>query len=153
MMVVPLHTKGVNDDGYFYGYASVFSVVDHDGDILIPGAFQETLQAWAQKEQKPDMLWQHAPNVNLGSWTDVAEDDYGLAVKGQLNFSLSSARHVHQLIRRGEVKGLSIGFLPLNTIFHQGYRHIHRVDLREISIVTEACNRMACITHHSTTYI
>lgn len=146
MMIVPFNTKGVNDDGYFYGYASVFHVVDHDGDILVQGAFQESLQAWEKKAEKPAMLWQHAPDVTLGTWQAMSEDAYGLVVKGQLDLTLPAARHVQQLVRSGDVKGLSIGFHPLNAVFHNGYRYIHRVDLREISIVTEACNRMACIT-------
>lgn len=147
MLVVPLNTKGIESNGIFYGYASVFNVVDHDGDIVVPGAFRQSLEEWTKKKQKPAMLWQHEQNLEIGTWHNMSEDMYGLTVKGQVDLSHSAGRHVYQLMQTGEIKGLSIGFVPLQTVQRRGNRYICGVDLREISIVSEACNRMACITY------
>lgn len=149
MLIVPLNTKGMESNGIFYGYASVFNVVDHDGDIIVPGAFKQSLEAWAQCEKKPSMLWQHEQSMEIGTWHDMSEDAYGLVVKGQIDLSHSAGRHVYQLMQTGEVKGLSIGFVPIQAVYRRGNRYICDVDLREISVVSEACNRMACITYTS----
>ena len=37
------------DEGVFTGYASVFGNVDSYGDIVEPGAFKDTLEAWRAK--------------------------------------------------------------------------------------------------------
>lgn len=147
MLIVPLSTKGVDSHGVFYGYASVFNVVNHDGDILVPGVFQASLASWTQKEKKPAMLWQHEPNVRIGQWHELFEDAYGLAVKGKIDLSLSAGRHTYQMMQTGDVKGLSVGFVSMHALKRHGHRYICEADLCEISIVTEACNRMACITH------
>lgn len=146
MFVIPLCTKNLKEDGFFYGYASVFNVVDHDGDVVVAGAFQKSLDAWESKKEKPLMLWQHEPAVVIGQWHDMSEDIYGLAVRGQIDLSHHAGQHVYHMMQAGDVKGLSIGFVPSNTLKRHGRRYLCEVDLREVSIVTEACNRMACVT-------
>ena len=38
--------KAVQEDGFFSGYASVFGNEDSYGDIVIKGAFAETIADW-----------------------------------------------------------------------------------------------------------
>ena len=40
----PMEIKEISDEGYFSGYGSVFDVVDDWDDVIVRGAFAETLQ-------------------------------------------------------------------------------------------------------------
>ena len=43
MKYLQFKMEGVDDQGIFTGHASVFNVVDLDGDVVEPGAFAEML--------------------------------------------------------------------------------------------------------------
>ncbi len=42
--------------GTFSGYGAVFSNEDYGGDVILPGAFTETLAEWKAKGKLPKML-------------------------------------------------------------------------------------------------
>ncbi|MGJ0580928.1 HK97 family phage prohead protease, partial [Xenorhabdus bovienii] len=46
---VPLKIKSVSDSGEFEGYGSVFGVKDSYDDIVLPGAFENSLKQWNEK--------------------------------------------------------------------------------------------------------
>ena len=47
------------DEGVFTGYASVFGNVDSYGDIVQPGAFKDSLDAWRASDRQIPLLWGH----------------------------------------------------------------------------------------------
>lgn len=51
-----LDIKAVNEDGTFSGYASVFNVVESQNDIIVKGAFKDSLN---NKKNDIKLLWQH----------------------------------------------------------------------------------------------
>jgi uncharacterized protein len=126
----------VSTEGAFEGYASLFGVVDLGRDIVVAGAFRETLATRPPRQVK--LLWQHDPSHPLGVWHDIREDGRGLKVRGQLDLSVGKAREVHALMRSGAVDGLSIGFRTERFRKDQstGVRRLEKLDLWEISIVT-----------------
>lgn len=134
--------------GTIEGYASVFNVMDDGGDIVIPGAFKATLADWKKRKSLPAMLWQHDTAQPIGLWTEMAEDDKGLKVKGNLILGVPQADTARTLILGGAVKGLSMGFrtrdyeIDRNT----GARQLKKVDLYEISPVTIPMLREAQVT-------
>ncbi|MEG1653460.1 MAG: HK97 family phage prohead protease, partial [Hafnia sp.] len=68
--------------GIFEGYASVFGNVDSDGDVILAGAFKNTL---AQQTRKVAMFFNHrAWEIPVGKWEALQEDTKGLLVRGQL---------------------------------------------------------------------
>lgn len=68
--------------GIFEGYASVFSVVDSDGDIMEPGAFAAALKT---QSRAVAMFFNHRRNeIPVGKWLDLSEDSTGLHVRGEL---------------------------------------------------------------------
>ena len=75
---VPLKLKSVSDTGEFEGYGSIFGVKDSYDDIVIPGAFANSLSAWKAKGALPSMLWQHQMAEPIGIYTEMREDDVGL---------------------------------------------------------------------------
>jgi HK97 family phage prohead protease len=138
-----LHIKSYGDDGKFSGYASVFNYKDHQGDVVLKGAFEKSLQTCRHENQWPKMLWQHDSASPIGFWTDIYEDHYGLFVKGQLLLDVQKGREAYSLLKKGVIDGLSIGFrLEKASRGTQG-RLIHQVDLQEISLVTFAANEQA----------
>ena len=130
-----LDLKSVGLDGVFEGYASLFGKTDLGNDIVLPGAFRETLAGRAPSDVK--MLFQHDPAQPVGVWLKLAEDARGLFVRGRLMTATPKGREVLALLREGAVDGLSIGFRMLKgTRDRFGVRRLEKIDLWEISIVT-----------------
>ena len=126
----------VTPAGTFEGYASLFGVADMGRDVVLPGAFADSLRARGPKGIK--MLWQHEASQPIGSWEAIVEDARGLKVTGRLNLDVAKAREVLSLMREGSVDGLSIGFRTerSNTDKKTGIRSLSKIDLWEISVVT-----------------
>lgn len=126
----------IETDGTFSGYASVFGAEDLGRDVLMPGAFQNSLSR--QGATGIRMLFQHDPNLPIGVWDIVREDARGLFVKGRLTLDVAKAREVHALMREGGLNGLSIGFKAVRgkRSTKTGVRQLFEVDLWEISVVT-----------------
>jgi uncharacterized protein len=131
-----LDMKSVADDGAFEGYASIFGRQDLGRDVVMPGAFRDTLAARGPGGVR--MLFQHNPAEPIGVWEALAEDAKGLFARGRLMPSVTRAREVLSLMRAGAIDGLSIGFRTVKAHRDRarGVRRIEKVDLWEISIVT-----------------
>jgi HK97 family phage prohead protease len=122
--------------GVFTGYASHFNQVDSQGDMVMPGAFRDSLKQRGVEGIR--MLFQHDPKEVIGSWVEIAEDEKGLRVRGRLNPDVQRGRELAALLDQRALDGLSIGF---RTVFaHRdkasGVRRLHRIDLWEVSLVT-----------------
>jgi len=128
--------SAITKNGSFEGYASLFNIVDLGRDLVLPGAFKDSLTA--RKPGSVKMLWQHDAAQVIGSWTRIIEDHKGLRVRGQLNLAVAKAREVYALMLEGAVDGLSIGFRAqqANKDPATGIRRLAKLDLWEISIVT-----------------
>jgi HK97 family phage prohead protease len=128
--------NAVDVDGVFEGYASLFGVADLGKDIVMPGAFAETLKK--RDASAVRLLWQHDPATPIGRWLSIEEDRRGLRVRGKLNLAVERARDIHALMREGAVDGLSIGFRVDRARAERptGVRRLEQLDLWEISVVT-----------------
>jgi uncharacterized protein len=131
---VPL--QPLTDEGMFEGYASLFGVPDLGRDVVMRGAFRDSLAARGARGIK--MLWQHDPGEPLGRWISLKEDEKGLKVRGRLNLNVARARDLHALMKDGAVDGLSIGFRTISARQDRtlGARRLEKIDLWEISLVT-----------------
>lgn len=125
-------------EGVVEGYASVFGLLDRGGDIVEPGAFKASLADWRKRKSFPPMLWQHDPTQVIGIWTDLVEDERGLKVKGELVLDVPLAATARALMKRGAVKGMSIGYRTGDAEIDRttGARKLKKVELWEISLVT-----------------
>lgn len=139
--------KSLEQEGSFAGYASVFNVIDSYNDMLLKGAFTNTLK---EKNQGSDvkMLWQHHSDQPIGKYLKIQEDNYGLFVEGQLLLNLQKGKEVYELVKRGIVNGLSIGYSVKSSkiMEEKSIRIISEVDLWEISLVTFPANEKALVT-------
>jgi uncharacterized protein len=128
--------KAVEADGGFSGYASRFNVVDLGRDLVLPGAFAESVSRRGARGIK--MLFQHDPAEPIGVWLEVREDAHGLFARGRILPEVERGREVLALMRAGAIDGLSIGFRAVEgrTDPKSGVRRLTRIDLWEISVVT-----------------
>jgi HK97 family phage prohead protease len=146
---VPLKIKNVSDSGEFEGYASVFDVVDSYSDVVVKGAFQKTLEAWAERGDLPSVLWQHKMSEPIGPFNEMKEDDHGLFVRGRLLIDDDPlAKRAHAHMKAGSVKGMSIGYILKDWEYDsaKGVFLLKEIDLWEVSIVTMPANTEAKIT-------
>lgn len=121
--------------GYFRGYASVFNSPDLSNDIIMPGAFKQSLLRRGVRRIK--MLYQHDANKIIGVWNKIEEDSYGLYVEGVLLLDVVRAGETYALLQAGALDGLSIGFRTMRSQSSRlNYRMVQEIDLAEISIVT-----------------
>jgi HK97 family phage prohead protease len=138
--------------GLFTGYASVFNVVDAQGDNVAKGAFGNSLREWETRGKLPPMLLQHGgffggadDMLPIGKYTSMEENSKGLKVEGQL-FALDTDRgaYIYEGLKAGVLDGLSIGYVAkkfkMGTKPNEARRTLEEVDLREVSIVTYPAN-------------
>jgi uncharacterized protein len=127
----------LSDGRMIEGYASLFGMIDHGNDVIEPGAYKASLARMGDTGRRVKMLWQHDPSEPIGVWSEIAEDERGLYVKGQLLTDVARAREAAALIEAGAIDGLSIGYKTIRaTKDSSGTRHLSEVDLWEVSLVT-----------------
>jgi len=130
------------DDGTFEGYGSVFNITDLGGDIVLAGAFAETLTEAKKVGRLPAMLWQHNAREPIGIYSEMSEDAVGLRVKGRLALKTQRGAEAYELMKMGALTGLSIGYRVRDDSWDRvtGVRTIKKADLVEISPVTFPMN-------------
>lgn len=137
---------GAGQPGIFEGYASVFDVIDSDGDVFMPGAYKSAL---AGQSRPVNMYFNHRTReLPVGKWQAVSEDSKGLVVRGELTKGLSVAGDLEAAMQHGTVRGLSVGVLFTRNDYEAtktGRAFKSVAMLREISIVTEPANPASVI--------
>jgi uncharacterized protein len=123
-------------DGVIEGYASLFGAVDQARDMVMPGAFTQTLKSRGLR--RIPMLFQHDPAEPVGIWLELSEDMRGLWARGRLIPDVKRARELLALLAAGAIDGLSIGYRTQRGQIEprSRVRKLYQVDLWEISIVT-----------------
>jgi HK97 family phage prohead protease len=118
------------------GYASLFGEIDQARDMVMPGAFTQTLKQRGLR--KIPMLFQHDPSEPVGVWLEMKEDLRGLWARGRLIPDVTRARELLALLQAGAVDGLSIGYRTQRGQIEPKtrVRKLYQVDLWEVSIVT-----------------
>jgi HK97 family phage prohead protease len=126
----------IDADGTVEGYASLFGEIDQARDMVMRGAFADTLRL--RGVRRVPMLFQHDPAEPVGIWLELREDHRGLYARGRLIPEVARGRELLSLLREGAIDGLSIGFRTAQARIdpRTRVRRLHAVDLWEISIVT-----------------
>ncbi len=154
------------DESFVEGYANVFGNLDHNGDVVRPGAFKKTIQERVSRGLVPFLdshQWDAAHTI--GTVTEAHEDQKGLRFRARMS-NAPSAREIRQKMLEGHIRRLSIGFVAVRESYERGdgasnsddglgaalsrrktiVRHLHEVKLFEISAVPIAANEAATIT-------
>lgn len=145
-----LDVKAVSDEGTFEGYGSTFNgSPDSYGDIILPGAFAESLVKHKREGTMPLLLWGHQSNeLPIGNWTDMAEDGKGLWGKGQIDLDDPVGQRVHKALKRKSVRGLSIGYETITSKSdpkRPGVRLLEKLEVWEVSVVNFPANRRSLV--------
>jgi len=134
--------KEVSEDGTFEGLLSVYGNVDLGGDVVERGAFTKSLE---ESKYTVPMLWQHDQKTPIGL-LEIQDSEVGLKVKGIYVLEVEKARESHALMKRGVIKGLSIGYQSIKDKIEKGIRYLSEIKLYEGSVVTFPMNPLALVT-------
>ena len=118
--------KMLDESGVFAGYASVFSVIDQQKDVMLPGAFMDSLTRHGDVK----LLWQHDVAEPIGRIEELREDENGLYIKGRLSLDVVRGKEAYSLLKQGILSGLSIGYSPIRYEYdpETGVRLLKQVD-------------------------
>lgn len=129
----PARVKAAADGttGEFEAIVSVFNNFDTWGDVVLPGAFADTIAEWKAGPDTLPVLWSHRmddPQYNIGGITDIAElqpgdqripewadpwvkDNGGLWVKAELDtYGSGTAAMVWNLLVKRRVTQFSYAY-------------------------------------------
>ena len=143
-----IKTEEIGEEkGLFSGYGSIFNNKDLGNDVVLAGAFAQSIGRKGAKAVK--LLYQHKQDEPIGVFDEIIEDSKGLKVKGRLAMGTQRGKEVYELMKMGAIDGLSIGY----RVDDKGYEYDKRrrrrmlksVDLMEISAVTFPMNPRARI--------
>jgi uncharacterized protein len=141
--------------GEFSGYGAVFGNVDIYGDVIVKGAFRDSLKEWKAAKSLPPMLVQHGgwmmtdmDALPIGKWEEMSEDDQGLRVSGRLiNLDTERGKGIYGAMKEGVLDGMSIGYrvkeFAYGTKPEEPRRTLKKIDLVEVSVVTFPANGKA----------
>lgn len=153
---VTIKAAGVDDgleEGQFVGYASVFGNKDSYGDVIVKGAFAESLASYGENGAGIPAYWSHRmddPDMNIGKTIEAREDDHGLLVKVQIDLESPKGAQVHRLIKDGRVSQMSFAYDVEEGAFvdekdaegnRKYYYELRKLKLHEVSVVAVGANQ------------
>ena len=134
-------------EGEFIAYASVFGNKDSHGDVVMPGAFKNTLAKWAEKDAVIPLLFGHRiddPDFNIG-YVDAEEDDHGLKVHGFIDLDAPKGLSTHRAMKNGRLSQMSFAYDVIDggwtTRDGEEFYELRELDLFEVSVVTVGANQ------------
>lgn len=134
------------DAGELEGLASAYGTLDRHGDVVLPGAFSASIEAFAAGALVLPLLLEHV--TPIGSVIELRDAPGGLIVRAQLALGTAEAARVFELAKAGAVP-LSVAFtIPdgAGVLRPDGVREISRADLFEVSVVAIAANPATATT-------
>lgn len=130
--------KSASDDVAVFGGVASTSDRDLAGDIIEAGAFGKVIP------KSIALLRDHDPRNVIGGWTQFEQDGKHLRVEGELLLTTDKGRETHQLMKRGYLSGISVGYIvkPGGSTWDEAKnsRVIRKAKLVECSIVSIPAN-------------
>jgi len=136
------------------GYASV-EMVDKQGDLITRGALKNAFDGFMKSQEFRNVQLAHS-NIQVGSvidsYTDSSGrlwksgvDDAGLFVVIKVRDDIEKAREVANEIRKGSLRGFSIGGQAFKRVNksdsqHGDYTEISKLELHEVTICEKGIN-------------
>lgn len=141
-----IKVKTIEESGQFTGYGSVYDVLDLTGDIVAKGAFN---QAIASQGKGYPLLWNHDQGEPIGI-ARIEDSATALVVHGEIDRSDPAGGRAYNRLKKGIVKGLSIGYtIPKGegkVSYQDGARVLREVFLHELSLCAIPANPAARVT-------
>ena len=145
--------SATSETGVFTGYASVFNNIDSVRDVVMPGAFTETLAEYGENGANIPCYWNHVlndPRMCIGWTLEAREDANGLFVRVQLDLGSEVGAQAYAMLKRGLVKQMSITYIvedveEATASDGDGVWYLRKLKLFEVSVVPVAANQEAGI--------
>lgn len=139
-----------NGVGVVEGFAATFGNTDRVNDIIVEGAFTDSIEEIRARKGHIPMLFQHDFRKVIGKFraSEMRLTPEGLFVKGEINLKTDLGKNVHELLKAEDISDFSIGFITKESHLDEdkGLNFLEKIDLKEISIVTFPANEMAVVT-------
>jgi HK97 family phage prohead protease len=138
----------VDGEGRFKGYAAVFNNIDRVGDMVMPGAFEESLKDFGPSGSGVPLLWRHRtddPFMNLGETVEAKEDNHGLLVDCQIDLETANGKQTYKLLKTGRAGQMSFAYDVIEGAWVTSeelgeYFELRKLALREVSVVQFGAN-------------
>ena len=141
------------ENGIVEGYASTWTKTpDSYGDIVIKGAFTETLKKRKATGHPFPLCFNHDFDQIIGAVFEAEEDDYGLKIRASF-LNTPAAQEKRELVKEGIVWQFSFAYsvlgaeAPTEDEKKQGIvQKLTKLDLYEVSLVPVPANQTAIVT-------
>lgn len=141
------------ENGVVEGYASTWTKTpDSYGDIVIKGAFTETLKKRKATGHPFPLCFNHDFDQIIGAVFEAEEDDYGLKISASF-LNTPAAQEKRELVKEGIVWQFSFAYsvlgseAPTEEEKKQGiFQKLTKLDLYEVSLVPVPANQTAVVT-------
>lgn len=139
-----------NDQYIIKGYLSTFNNTDRVGDVILEGAFDESVK----NESVVTMLFNHNRDDVIG-FMELSTDSKGLFVKGYFDKDDQKSMEKYQQVKFGSLRKMSIGmrikeYELLDPKQPYGGWEISKAEVLEGSIVSVPANNEASINEVKT---
>lgn len=139
-------------EGTFEAIVAVFGNVDSYGDMIVPGAFTESLERWQASGRPIPVIYSHQwenIDAHIGKVLEAKETSKGLYIKGQLDLEEDFAAKVWKRMKNGTLAQFSFAYDVLDGGFvHKkegeqelDYYELRRLDLFEVGPCLVGANR------------
>ncbi|WP_313548356.1 HK97 family phage prohead protease [Corynebacterium sp.] len=147
-----IHVKAVEEPseetGVMVAYAAIFNNVDSYGDVILPGAFANSLKEYEDKERPIPLLYGHDfwdPFSNIGAVTEASEDEKGLKVTAKFDLENPKAAQVFRLVKEKRLAQMSFAYdIVEAAMAERDGEHVYElkeIKLFEVSVVPIGANQ------------
>lgn len=140
--------SGADGAGIITATASVFGNVDSYGDVVMPGAFTDTLAEWAASGDPVPVVWSHNssdPFAHIGWCTEIKETATGLEFTAQLDLDNPTAAQAYRLMKGRRVTQFSFSYSVLERAYAekdgQAVQELRKVKLYEVGPTLVGANQ------------
>lgn len=145
------NSYGGKNFGTIKGYASTYGNVDRSNDVIMEGAFDDSIQDYKTKQRQIKVYWQHnTMNMPVGGIRpeNISSDKTGLPISVDMA-DTQLGKDAYSLTKQGVLSDFSIGFsidgIDGYDYAKDGVRCLKKLKIWEISIVGEPANERAQI--------
>ncbi|MNJ08729.1 Caudovirus prohead protease [compost metagenome] len=137
-----LEFKALSGERTFSCYGNVKGNIDHALDRVVDGAYRDSIASHKAAGTMPKFFWMHNPwDTPVGVWTAMEEDAKGLYLEGRFS-NTPKGNELYELYKDNALDSFSIGYRVDDEKWNNtlGCNDLIKIDVREISAVTFACN-------------
>ena len=129
------------------GYASVFSNLDSDSDVIHKGAFTKSVKEWGPEgKDRIKLVAQHDISRPIANLVVMKEDVNGLYIEAKFGTHRDGDDY-YKMAKEGIINEFSVGFQAIQKEDNEkGGFDITEIKLYEVSMVTIAANDAAVVT-------